>query len=167
MRTQKVHISLTAAALDAILEAASAHVRLGIDNEADADVRKAMDAITYEQPPRPADNARFWVYVHGWTKLTLKPDQVLHHSQGGPDEEGWHSEYHEWTYYDEEVTEQRVTDGRDCDGRLTDTDFFVCHRRNLRSQTPPNYETGDPLLIPTWHRTSGRRYDEYAEKAGY
>ena len=47
---------------------------------------------------------RFWVFIHdGWVKLTLRPEQTLRHSFGGPDDEGWSHTLTVWTWENHEV----------------------------------------------------------------
>ena len=120
-----------------------------------------------QNPP----NARFWVYLGSPVKLTLKPGQTLRHFRGGPCDEGWSSEYHDWTYGEGEIRRVYVSDGRDCDGRLTRTYTSACKVENLSGHVPEeeylDFHDGREIHYPKWESVSSSQRDEYAEAMGY
>jgi len=110
-------------------------------------------------------NVRFWQYLRGWVKITLKPGQSLHWSRGGPTEEGWYRDSHTWTYRNDGIVKDAyVHDGADCDGRLTHTGemFFLDTDANaLDSECSPSGK------CPKWLHGKRRQRDYSAEAMGY
>ncbi len=110
-------------------------------------------------------NARFWFFNHNleWTKLTLKPGQVLRWHKAWSHEEGWSSVGEEFTHEGDYVRWRAVDDGRDCDGRLTQYRELTCPLTQLRE--PVRY-TPD-YLLPAWEELDRSQRDYTAEAAGY
>lgn len=76
------------------------------------------------------DRVRVWTWANGGAvRLTLHLGDTVEHAEGGPDEEGYHSEGEALSYTFGDVSEGTAgrvgvycdawTDGRDCDGRLS------------------------------------------------
>jgi hypothetical protein len=131
-------------------------------------------------------NARFWVYVRGWVKVTLAPLQKLDWTVSGRHEEGWFREgmslYHAPDGF---VRMILWSDGTDCDGRhstetelvapLTaiqradhskwDADVLEWHREPewRRYSSPPVFRP----RTPEWVEEDSFQRDYFAEAAGY
>jgi len=87
-------------------------------------------------------------------KFTLSPGQVLEHSEGGPDDEGYYFRAFTLEYLSADgqtgdVVCHMVSGGRDCDGEHR-------HYRDLI--------LGNNGL---WDETGAEEYDQYAQLAGY
>jgi len=109
-------------------------------------------------------NARFWTYHRGsFVKLTLKPDQALHHHRGGPTEEGWWSASFVVSHEGDHVRIEHTSDGCDCDGRLTTGADLVCPLDRLAAKP---CSRGWPW-VPDWQEEDSYRRDYQAEAAGY
>ena len=115
-----------------------------------------------QSPP----NARFWAYVNqGPVKITLKPNQVLSHVEGGPTDEGW--SYHAtcWDHEGDRVTREYTNNACDCDGRLDRYSDDECLLEDLREGSKSF--TNDGVAMPKWQRVSASQRDHSAERAGY
>ena len=133
-------------------------------------------------------NARFWIHWRGtFTKLTLRPDQVLNLRRYSQDEEGWSSEGERYTHEGDHVRCDWGWQGRDCDGLIGDSGAHLCPLTLLEAEvvkdTPgwpentrwwrmyaPNRVPGSDDLIcqPAWVKTGrDRHFDASAEAAGY
>jgi hypothetical protein len=110
-------------------------------------------------------NARFWVYINGRIKITLKPGQKLSYSFGHATDEGYHSEHYEWEYIDGIVSETFDSSSRDCDGPLCRSCDFLCEYNELHSRIV-NID-GVEEDYPQWKKTSDYQRDVYAEAMGY
>lgn len=111
-------------------------------------------------------NARFWVYVNGWVKLTLRPGQHLAHFQGGATDEGYSRSAMDWEHHGDHVSEQDFSEGRDCDGRTSDYSCWVCPLHKLQEKLPEEDISGMPPR-PEWEKYDSERHDFAAEAAGY
>lgn len=112
----------------------------------------------------------FWTYAHGaWVGLELSPGDVVVLSDGGPnDEGGYWSREDRFEHYGESIGMRCHTAGRDCDGETSETDEFECRVDMLDATFREEDERFPcPPRIPDWKRTGGRRYDQFAEAAGY
>lgn len=141
-------------------------------------------------------NVRFWAYgaTGNAVKITLKPNQALEHWQGGPHDEGWHTDAIKWWYDAEGMVIQKTTvsDGQDCDGRLTKTREFttpvpivadvpMCYeaeryslQRLLHTDTPSpgfgwrkGFVDSKTDFRPEWKEGYSEVYDQYARMANY
>ncbi|MBW2636016.1 MAG: hypothetical protein JRC86_00570 [Deltaproteobacteria bacterium] len=129
-------------------------------------------------------NARFWVYVHGWVKITLQPGDRMSWFQGGPTDEGWSSggmDFHLWA--DGEIEFTQWSDGRDCDGRCSSEETLVARCNDLPDHNTwkaeicqhhhePDYATfyRHPAFRPStpeWKEQGYHQRDYSAEAAGY
>jgi hypothetical protein len=109
-------------------------------------------------------NARFWVWHRGgWVKLTLTPHTVLHHTHGGPTDEGSSWEADKWTHTGDGVEWEWNSWWRDCDGTTEDGGELFAPLDRLAAE-----ETLSGTMIPDWSKI-GRGYhrDQIAEDAGY
>jgi hypothetical protein len=112
-------------------------------------------------------NARFWVYVNGWVRLTLRPGQHLAHVRGGPTDEGWRREVNEWTHDGEGVQWESFTEGRDCDGRHEAWWESYCPLDDLHSRSNESDDNDAPWCLPAWGGDRSGQRDYTAEAAGY
>ncbi len=117
-------------------------------------------------------NARFWVWHHGWVKLTLRPGQHLHVSTFARTDEGWTRDYHDWTLEDGVVTREYCTEGSDCDGRHSYASTTVCpiHRLAMPRDSEllaEDHFNGAPIMVPAWVEADSEQRDQFAELAGY
>jgi hypothetical protein len=118
-------------------------------------------------------NARFWVYLDGPVKLTLRPGETLRWSQARLCDEGWTRSLETWIYDTEDepglVTRQWLQQGRDCDGTLEHGGEDVCDATNLLARPP--YPEDEPLMEgvrwPAWRDANRWQRDHSAEAAGY
>lgn len=122
----------------------------------------------------PHPNARFWAYLNGGpVKITLRPGQTLHWSQGHRTDEGWSRSLETWSYEADEspalLTRHWCQQGRDCDGTLEHGGQDTCEATNLLSRPP--YPEDEPLLEgvrwPAWEPADQWQRDHAAEAAGY
>jgi hypothetical protein len=116
-------------------------------------------------------NARFWVYINGPIKITLKPGQTLQWATGGPCDEGYHYRGDKWFFDGDTVFSEWWSEGRDCDGRIQQWGCASCDLAHLQERKPP-YADDDPalwrgVLYPEWTKGDRGQRDEYAEMAGY
>lgn len=109
-------------------------------------------------------NARFWTYVNGWTKITLRPGETFNHCIAHPTDEGWSAETHRWTHEGDRIVEELSTDGVDCDGRLSRTYSYFAAVGDLR---PFVEEDGILYMQPNWQVERSSQRDYSAEAAGY
>ena len=112
--------------------------------------------------------AKFWVfYRDGWVKLHLRGDQVLHHTYGGPTDEGWSRHTETWWLDSEQgtVVNQYEDDGADCDGRLSRSGTVVCPLDKLAAFKLD--EDDAPGLLPEWKQVRSGQRDYSAEAMGY
>ena len=112
-------------------------------------------------------NVRFWVYANGTdVRLTLKPGQTLQWEQGGPTDEGWSSNWEQWTYdeYEGRVEREWCHSGRDCDGRHEQGGTDDCPFHELEYYPPGEWSD---VPLPKWERVSSGQRDYTAEAAGY
>lgn len=111
----------------------------------------------------PTRNARFWAFVNGChVKITLRPGQTLGHATGGPNEEGWSSEFVEWTHEGDHLRRESGSDGADCDGRFSTGGVDVCDLDHIASYTTPR-----GVKVPNWRDADRWQRDYSAEAAGY
>jgi hypothetical protein len=105
---------------------------------------------------------RFWHYGNGEVLITLRKDQTLRHSSGGPTDEGWRRESHEWSFDGHIVTHEWSEDGVDCDGRLSreGISWFAGH------ESRSGYVV-DGIAYPNWHLGRSWQRDYSAEAMGY
>ena len=111
-------------------------------------------------------NARFWVYIHGRIKITLKPGQKLSYSFGHTTDEGYHSEFYEWEYIDGIVKETFESASQDCDGPLYRSSECFCEYNELHSRLIVDHNE-EEVDYPEWKKTSDCQRDVYAEAMGY
>ena len=130
---------------------------------------------------------RFWLYVHGWVKVSLTEGQSLSWAQGGQTDEGWSSNGLS-LYYSPNgfVRLTEWSDGRDCDGRLSNERTMVCDAAAIRATGTTRWNADvtenhrDPELrqwmdapifrppLVTWEEETPYRQRDYAaEAAGY
>lgn len=110
-------------------------------------------------------NARFWDYVNdSWVKITLRPGQQLHHSYGGPTEEGYRWGTTSWEHEGDRVVEIDDIQSRDCDGRMDTHGEYACPLEELNGRPSEFSPVG---RVPNWKRVSSRQRDYSAEAAGY
>ncbi len=110
-------------------------------------------------------NARFWIYLNdSFTKITLRPGQTVSHYWAAKHDEGWSSEYQQWTHDGSSVVREMTRDGRDCDGRLCTDQRDQCPLEQLHSWpcTLPNAP-----MLPSWQDIETTQYDQFAEASGY
>ena len=132
-------------------------------------------------------NVRFWQWVNGdYVKLTLSPRQELRHSDGGPTDEGYHSEHEVWRYeLPERINLERHSYSKDCDGPHeyhSYTHFLigneakkeVCSNEvygsnsDIQAPEPRNLDThGATIRMPEYGQETGYQRDVYAEMMGY
>lgn len=112
-------------------------------------------------------NARFWVWVHGPAKITLRPGQRLQHYWSTRTEEGWSGEGSSWEHDADRggILRESITEGRDCDGMLTQTGEDFAPYANLRAGYQD--EIDPEIVYPVWDEIDSAQRDEYAEAAGY
>lgn len=128
-----------------------------------ADCRSQMDAE--EEAAEHPKSVRFWTFENGSPiRLTLRDNDPVRWSSGGPTEEGWSRTSLEWTYVAEEraVFVESLDEGRDCDGYTSRTYRGQCDISGL--DVGPER---DGIRYPEWHRLDVECRDEYAERAGY
>lgn len=111
-------------------------------------------------------SARFWIYWHDWTKLTLKPGQTLHHSYTNKDEEGWSRCAASWEHRGDAVVEKSYFEGRDCDGRISTSKVFRCPIGLLQSVREECPDQPMPPR-PDWEEVNSWQRDYAAEAMGY
>ena len=110
-------------------------------------------------------NARFWIWHNdGWVKLTLKPNQQLRFSCGGPTEEGYHIEYHSYknSLNNRQVISHYDSYARDCDGPHEHHSVASCSYELLHEVV-----SDDGTERPEWQRMQSWHRDTYAERMGY
>jgi hypothetical protein len=111
------------------------------------------------------NNARFWDCVgYGWVKITLRPGQQLHHSSGGPTDEGYHWVASTWEHDHDQVRMIEASRSRDCDGRLDTYTEHVCPLAELNAKP---WDPSPSGRIPKWRRVNSSQRDYAAEAAGY
>jgi hypothetical protein len=120
---------------------------------------------------RKNQNLRFWVFVNGWTKITIKPGQVLRHVQGGPCEEGSAWSAREFYGYIDRNDELRAAMdvhhwGRDCDGGYQSHQELHCLEGKLKAEVIED-DDGEKYAVPEWQDGDSSHWDEYAASAGY
>ena len=109
-------------------------------------------------------NARFWVFINGPVKLTLKPGQTLEHMSGGYEDEGWSSDCNTWEHTGDSVFHEWSHDAQDCDGRHGTGGESSCDLGDLYA----GYEDDDGIVYPKWSKGRDHGvYDQYAQKMGY
>ena len=126
----------------------------------------------YRKRPEQAgyDNARFWIYLKGWVKLTLRPGQMLNHVQSEPTDEGWKSQAYTITHSGPRVVVISIWRGQDCDGRLDRYSTYYADLDSLRARLPYSDDIEkDTLkeLVPEWTEASSSQRDYTAEAMGY
>lgn len=94
--------------------------------------------------------------------IKLNAGQTLHHSFGGPTDEGWSSESNIWEFDGKQIRLQWCSDGRDCDGRLTRAGECYC-----KADLAQSGNEFDGVRYPAWEQGESSQRDEYAEAAGY
>jgi len=97
-------------------------------------------------------------------KLTLKPGQELHHTCGGPTDEGWHREWNKWSFDGRYVTSEWLSDGVDCDGRLEQFGTSICALAELHAGY---VDEALCVTYPAWRDTEAGQRDHAAEAMGY
>lgn len=113
-------------------------------------------------------NARFLVWCNGqFTKLTLRPGQVLNWSQGQATDEGWSRQSESWEHCGDRVEVQFLDEGRDCDGYLSHFYEGACPLDRLAASPRIDDATGEPVDVPEWIEINAYQRDESAEAAGY
>lgn len=134
-------------------------------------------------------NARFWIHWNNTlTKIRLTPDQVLTLRRHSRDEEGWSSHADRYTHEGDHVRCDWGWEGCDCDGRTGESGALICPLTLLEAEVVTNDPPGgyqdarrfrlyahnrmpgsdDLICQPAWERaTRTRRFDAYAEAAGY
>jgi hypothetical protein len=108
--------------------------------------------------------ARFWHWHTGLVKIKIRDGQTVHHSHGGPTDEGYHWEACSYTFDGHTVTCEWSTDSRDCDGRMTRGGITQCDVERL-AQGYVDDEAG--VTFPAWEDVSHGQRDYAAEAAGY
>ena len=112
-------------------------------------------------------NARFWVYHHGWVKLTLKPGQKLNHHTAAPTEEGYSSNFETYYYDGKQIFSDVAQFGRDCDGPFESIRTFFCYNTSLKA-IPSEVIDGEVLPDrPEWRTLCSTQRDYFAEEMGY
>jgi hypothetical protein len=106
---------------------------------------------------------RFWHYYLGDVRITLRKGQTLHHTSGGPCEEGWHRESHKWTFDGHVVINEWSEQSRDCDGRL-DREGVSWFPAN---EAATGYQSPEGVAYPNWHKGREWQRDYAAEAEGY
>jgi hypothetical protein len=106
--------------------------------------------------------ARFWTYHNGNVRIKLDAGQTVHHSHGGPTDEGYHWEASRYSFDGVMVTCEWQSESRDCDGRMTRGGETCCHVRNLDK----GYQE-DGLRFPDWQQVDEHQRDHSAEAMGY
>lgn len=108
-------------------------------------------------------NVRFWVYLNGWVKLTLRPQQYLEHDVYEETEEGWNMLTVRLFYNSsaQTVTFESISDGTDCDGRIKEVNKFMCVVSDIMSHDMHG------IKVPAWQMESHSVRDYAAERAGY
>lgn len=108
---------------------------------------------------------RFFAFINGAVKLTLREGQSLSHVTGGPTDEGYCYSHLTWEFDGEFVTMEADCRAQDCDGRLDTHSTARCPVGKLKA----GYVEDDDATVayPAWedHRTSQRDYS--AEAMGY
>jgi len=109
-------------------------------------------------------NARFWVWIDGWVKLTLRPGEFLSWGRSEPTEEGHRSESIEWHAYSDGsgVAREYYTYERDCDGPWERQGADYCKISRLDAVA-----THDGIARPDWQEERSEQRDHYAEAMGY
>ena len=136
--------------------------------------------------------ARFWVSWNGsWTGITLAFRETIELYRSERHEEGWSSEWQQYTHEGDLVSYEWCDDGTDCDGRLTRSGDGHCPLTDLRVQVPHELKDLDPdawteatlaahareraeflatygdIRLPKWQSGDYTQRDEYAEAMGY
>lgn len=112
----------------------------------------------------------FWAYACGsWVGVEMSPGDVVTLSDGGPnDEGGYWATSERFEHIGESIEHSSHRAGRDCDGECSETYEFACRVDRLDAVVREEDECYPcPARVPDWKRTGGRRYDQYAEMAGY
>ena len=108
-------------------------------------------------------NARFWIDVNGApARITIRPGQTVHITNGGPDCEGWSRDSLLLRHTGDGVYSEIFTEGRDCDGYSSRWADCFCPLEDLNSGA-----TVDGVTFPRWGDSTVECRDEYAEAAGY
>ena len=108
--------------------------------------------------------ARFWEYHNGLVKIKINEGKTIHHSHGGPTDEGYSWEAKSFSFDGRTVTCEWATDARDCDGRMTRSGVSHCDVERL-SQGYIDEESG--VTFPSWENGESSQRDYSAESAGY
>jgi hypothetical protein len=114
---------------------------------------------------QPHKNIRFWDFVgSGLVKLTIKPDQILHHHRSWHNGEGYSAEINEYRVEDDVVVNDFSFFGNDCDGRMSGGATTVCPLDKLKARESYNYPG---YFCPEWKKETEYQRDHFAEKSGY
>lgn len=110
-------------------------------------------------------NIRFWDFVgNGLVKLTIKPDQILHHHRSWHNGEGYSWEVNEYQVEDDLVVNNFSFGGRDADGRMSGGATTVCPLDKLKARESYNYPG---YFCPEWKKEVEYQHDYSAEAANY
>lgn len=123
----------------------------------------------FEHPAFVRQNARFWAWINsGWVKLTLRPGQVIEHTEGGPHEEGYSYRSTRWELAADEPVVYRswINEGSDCDGRLDQYGKDECQLIAL-GLVLHDGEDSVGIATPDWINRSRSQRDYAAEAMGY
>ena len=107
---------------------------------------------------------RFWHYHIGAVLIKLRAGETVHHSHGGPTDEGWHRNSVAYSFDGETVTCEWCADGADCDGRMTRGGTVHCRIDQLQAGYH-DQETGE--RFPKWSEGETHQRDYAAEAMNY
>lgn len=111
--------------------------------------------------------ARFWhMLPHGGlVKIKLRQGQCVHHSYGGPTDEGYSYTGETWWWDGDRVVSEFTTRSQDCDGRMDYHGRAECPTFSL------NHGFSDPenpgVRFPRWNDLRQSQRDYSAEAMGY
>jgi hypothetical protein len=115
-------------------------------------------------------NARFWDYCNGtWTKITLRPGQLLHWHHYQDTDEGFSAITRAWEHNGLSIHYCEMSKARDCDGLFEDV-HECCAPLDKLAAKDPYTEPGaapEPFKVPQWMDMGGSHRDHQAEAAGY
>lgn len=106
--------------------------------------------------------ARFWEWINGgWVCIKINPGQELNWATGGPCDEGYHIEYHNWEYDEDCIIRRYSSVGRDCDGP-----HEYHYDATVRIDRLEAVEH-DGIVTPEWVEADSWQRDVFAEQMGY
>jgi hypothetical protein len=128
---------------------------------------------------------RFWIYWHGWTKVSMDPGDSFSLEHYAPnDEGGGNACTRTYSYVKDDgkgeawIVQEDYSRGRDCDGYSENTTILKCRATHaaLHANNLPDYDRVGPIgrhpfYLPfkgaDWRPLKSFQRDHSAEAAGY